>query len=304
LIKVHVDNGTVKLSGFVGSAAERDRAYRLAASVPGARNVETHDLAVRWWAKDEDLRGATSAKPTDREIHDAIKTSALVDPRVKSYNVQPKVSGGLVTLTGEVDNPRAKLAAESLARNTVGVLDVRNEIVVAPAKPIADPTLKDRIISALALNPFTPVGQVKVAVKAGIVTLTGSVDTHFESAQAEDVAAQLRGVRQVRNELEVKRPEKAYVFDTYLEPYAPAVSIWRYVPRTTATADREIQREVVDELTWSPFVDAEQVDVRVFDGTATLTGTVESVAELRAATENAFEGGALRVDNQLKVSGG
>jgi hypothetical protein len=151
-------------------------------------------------------------------------------------------------LTGEVDNPRSKLAAESLARNTVGVTDVKNEIIVAPAKPIPDPTLKDRIVSALAVNPFTTVGEVKVAVKDGLVTLTGGVESHFESAQAEDVAAQFRGVRQVRNELAVKRPEKAYAFDAYLAPYAPAVSIWRYVPRTTAKADREIQREVVDEL--------------------------------------------------------
>jgi osmotically-inducible protein OsmY len=266
--------------------------------------VETDDLAVRWWAKDEDLRSAAASKPSDRQIHDAIKTAALVDPRVKSYDVKAAVSGGLVTLTGEVDNPRARLAAESLARNTVGVLDVKNEIVVAPSKPVADSTLKSRIVSTLALDPFTTAGEVEVEVKGGIVTLTGSVDTHFESAQAEDVAAQLRGVRQVRNELKVKRPEKSYVFDAYLEPYTPTVSIWRYVPRATAKADREIQREIVEELTWSPFVDAEQVEVRVFDGTAILTGSVESVAELRAATENAFEGGALKVQNQLKVSGG
>jgi osmotically-inducible protein OsmY len=73
LLKVRVEDGTVKLSGFVGSAAERERAVRLAASVPGARHADTNGLAVRWWAKDEDLRSAASAKPTDREIHDAIK---------------------------------------------------------------------------------------------------------------------------------------------------------------------------------------------------------------------------------------
>jgi osmotically-inducible protein OsmY len=228
----------------------------------------------------------------------------LVDPRVKSFNVQPTVSGRLVTLTGQVDNARAKLAAESLARNTVGVLDVKNEIVVAPVKPVADSTLHERIVAALASNPFTTEREVKVEVKDGVVTLKGNVNTHFERAQAEDVAAQLRGVRQVRNEMEVKQQEKSYVFDSYLEPYAPVVSIWRYVPRTTAKADREIEQEIVEELTWSPFVDAEQVKVRVSGGIATLSGNVETVAELRAAAENAFEGGALKVENQLKVTGG
>lgn len=85
---------------FVGSAAERDRAHGLAASVPGARSVETEHLAVPWWARDEDLRSPAATKPTDRQIHEAIKAAALVDPRLKSCAVRPAVSGGLVTLTG------------------------------------------------------------------------------------------------------------------------------------------------------------------------------------------------------------
>jgi len=39
----------------------------------------------------------------------------------------------------------------------------------------------------------------------------------------------------------------------------------------------------------------------VDDGTATLTGTVESWNEFWAAEENALEGGAVAVDNDLIV---
>jgi osmotically-inducible protein OsmY len=52
---------------------------------------------------------------------------------------------------------------------------------------------------------------------------------------------------------------------------------------------------------WSPFVDADDVTIRVSDGVATLTGEVDSWSELRAATENAFEGGARWVRNDLEV---
>lgn len=48
-------------------------------------------------------------------------------------------------------------------------------------------------------------------------------------------------------------------------------------------------------------MDSEEVSVRVTDGVATLTGTVESWVERSSATEDAFEGGAARVVNHRAV---
>ncbi len=79
------------------------------------------------------------------------------------------------------------------------------------------------------------------------------------------------------------------------------VSVWQYVPPTTTRMDSDIRDGIVKEMTYSPFVDADQVAVNVVNGTATLTGSVDSRAESRAATENAYEGGAIRVLNQLIV---
>jgi osmotically-inducible protein OsmY len=66
-------------------------------------------------------------------------------------------------------------------------------------------------------------------------------------------------------------------------------------------SDREIHDAIHHELVWSPFVDAEQVDIDVQDGRVTLTGTVETWREYHAAEENAYEGGALIVSNRLEV---
>jgi len=41
--------------------------------------------------------------------------------------------------------------------------------------------------------------------------------------------------------------------------------------------------------------------VTIEDGVATLTGTVDSWSEYDAATENAYEGGATWVDNDLMI---
>jgi hypothetical protein len=44
--------------------------------------------------------------------------------------------------------------------------------------------------------------------------------------------------------------------------------------------------------------------VNVTDGVARLEGTVDSWSERAAATENAYEGGAVWVDNDLRVAAG
>jgi osmotically-inducible protein OsmY len=51
-------------------------------------------------------------------------------------------------------------------------------------------------------------------------------------------------------------------------------------------------------------VDRDEVTVTVDDGVAELTGTVETWNERRAAEENAYEGGAVTVDNDLGVEFG
>jgi osmotically-inducible protein OsmY len=65
--------------------------------------------------------------------------------------------------------------------------------------------------------------------------------------------------------------------------------------------DAAIKEDIEDELFWSPFVDLDEVTVKVDGGTAILTGEVDSLGEYEAATENALEGGAHEVDNNLVV---
>ena len=56
------------------------------------------------------------------------------------------------------------------------------------------------------------------------------------------------------------------------------------------------------ELFWSPFVDANQVEISVDDGLVTLSGTVDSWREKRVAGENAVEGGALTIENDAVIA--
>jgi osmotically-inducible protein OsmY len=85
--------------------------------------------------------------------------------------------------------------------------------------------------------------------------------------------------------------------DGYLGDY----DWYQYRPRYPVKSDRQIKENIQDELFWSPFVDADDVEVTVEDGRATLTGTVGSWSEYGAAQDNAYEGGAVTVDNNLVV---
>ena len=89
-----------------------------------------------------------------------------------------------------------------------------------------------------------------------------------------------------------------YVYNWYVYDFG----WYDYSPAYAEKPDRDIQAAIESELWWSPFVGADEVSVEVEDGVATLTGTVYSWSEHRAAANNSLEGGAIAVDNDLVVA--
>jgi osmotically-inducible protein OsmY len=274
LIEVRAEDGVVKLSGFVGSAIERSRAAA-DAWVAGVEQVDTDDLRVEWWARDEAQRAKLVMK-SDEEVERAVEDAFLYDPRVLSFNPDVEVSNGVVTLSGVVDNLEAKRAAERDAENTVGVVHVRNHLRVRPDLELTDDELEDRVEQALLLDPFVDRFDIGISVYNGRAYLSGTVDRSFDKWHAESVAAGVEGVVDVANNLMVLRTP-------------------------VHRSDFQIELDIEDELRWSPFVDADEVNVDVTDGVATLTGTVDTWNERAWAAENAREGGADSVNNELKV---
>jgi osmotically-inducible protein OsmY len=132
--------------------------------------------------------------------------------------------------------------------------------------------------AALQRDPYVERYEVIVSVVNGKVYLSGVVDSRFEEDQAEDVASRVAGVIAVDNNITVASTP-------------PLKSDW------------EIRQDIRDELRWSPYVDSDAIAVSVKDGVATLRGLVGDWAEQRAAIENACEGGALSVRDELAVKG-
>jgi osmotically-inducible protein OsmY len=238
---------------------------------------------------------------TDEAVRNAVEDALEYDPRVFSFNVVPKVSAGVVTLEGRVNNLEAKRAAEQDARNTVGVVDVRNRIRVKPVSVMTDAVVAQNVRQSLLLDPIVQHFDVTVHVRAGIAHLYGTVDSFFEKHHAEEIAYKTGGVIGVRNHIDVNLGEdftrSPYIYPYWELSYPLNTRVFAYPTQP----DGEIADEIEQELWWSPFVNEDDVKVEVENGVATLTGTVDSWREFNAAENNAIEGGAVRVVNKLKV---
>jgi len=306
LIDVSVQNGTVTLSGVVGSSAEKNMAIANA-YVHGVKAVESSQLKVKRWARDKDLKGQKYAARSKVEVENAIKAAFLYDPRVSIFDVTPEVSkdGSSVVLRGTVDNLKAKLAAGQDARNTAGVLLVDNRIKVRPVGLLSDEKIETRIEKALLRDPYLENYKIAVDVKNGVADLKGTVDSYFEKLHAKDVASRVSGVIVVDNNLSVLKTYDIYLYDPYVDSEEKALYEMVWIPERPgfpAKSDAMIKEDINDQLFWSPFVDADQVTVTVEGGVATLTGTVDSWPEYNAAAINAYEGGAVFVNNDLVVA--
>lgn len=307
LIFTEVKNGAVMLTGVVGSVAQRRRA-ELSAWTAGVKSVNTDGLKIEPWDKASGQRTETDTIKSDPQIRQAVLDSLVYDPRVFSFNPGVEVEDGIVTLTGVVNNLKARRAAEQDAKNTVGVLRVKNLLKVRLAKPVSGDNLAQNVISAIQRDPFMNNYEINVKTRNGLVTLTGTVDSYYEKAQADDIASRAKGVVNVINNLTVTNPTMVY-YNLGYDPY------WAYTPFYSyrvanpspyfATGfypgDAELKKNIEDEMFWSPWVDLDDITVKATNGVVTLTGTVGSLFSYNKATENAYEGGAYQVNNNLTV---
>jgi osmotically-inducible protein OsmY len=302
LIEVEVQNGQVQLTGTVGSAAEK-RAATVDAGVAGVKEIDVSGLQVEKWARDPALRENKYVIKSDEEIRQAVERALQTNPWVNASQITSEVRDSRVTLRGAVPNLNAKRAAAQTARNTVGVAQVTNRIKVRTPQAIRDEALAADIRGALTREPYVSRYGITVEVDNGVAFLRGLVPSYFEKAQAEEAAASVRGIVAAQNHLRLLDRSTPLVYDPFVyEDWSVYDYPWYdYAPEVTWKRDAEIKQDIEAEIWWSPFIDTGEVAVAVADGVATLTGAVDSRSEWYAASENAYEGGAIRVVNQIEV---
>ena len=69
----------------------------------------------------------------------------------------------------------------------------------------SDGTISKEVEAKLLGDQFGGLSEILVATEAGVVTLVGTVERAEQKARAADLARQVKGVKRVKNDLEIQR---------------------------------------------------------------------------------------------------
>lgn len=146
-------------------------------------------------------------KKSDSQLQHDVMAELEWEPSIDHADIGVAVNDGVVTLSGYVKSYPQKVAAEKATRRVAGVRAIAEEIKVrfASDPKTADHEIAKRIIDMFAWNVSIPDDKIKVKVEHGWVTLSGTVDWHYQSNEARAAAGRVTGVTGVSNLVEVKK---------------------------------------------------------------------------------------------------
>jgi osmotically-inducible protein OsmY len=213
---------------------------------------------------------------TDAQMKQDVLAELKWEAEVDESKIGVIVSNGAVTLAGFVPTYRQKIAAARAAKGVAGVLAVVNNIDVRleSARQMTDEGLAERIANVLKWNVSAPSQPIKAEVSNGIVTLTGEVEWQYQRTNITKNVEHVGGVVNVINLITVKS--------------------------RVATAD--VKDRIKEALRRHADVEADRISISVSDGTVTLSGTVDSIAEMDLVEHTAWQApGVSKVVDNLHV---
>lgn len=191
-IGVTAKDGIITLTGVVDSFSKKTEAEDAAKNVSGVKAVvEKIQIKI----------SHNRAKKDDNEIAAEVLNAFKWNWRVPNDKVKVKVEEGWVTLDGELQWNYEREAAKDVIKGLNGVTGVSNNIKIkSETHDVID---KAGIENALRRNSSIDDEDITVNISGTIVTLTGTVDSWYQSDEAERIAWNTPGVWSVKNELVV-----------------------------------------------------------------------------------------------------
>lgn len=134
-----------------------------------------------------------------------------------------------------------------------------------------DAEIQRDVLEELKWEPFLKASEIGVAVKNGVVTLTGTVDTYSKKLSAEKATKRVSGVTAVAQDIEVRITDGG------------------------KRNDSDIATAVINALNWNSMIPKEKIKVKVENGWVTLEGDLDWEYQKKAAARSA--------ENLLGVTG-
>ncbi|CAM5703015.1 BON domain-containing protein [Mycolicibacterium aubagnense] len=212
----------------------------------------------------------------DTALVEDILEELKADPAIESSRIAVTAADGVVTLTGTVPTCWQKHQAAQAIWRVLGVRaladDLRVEVLGTHVRDDTD--IAAAAATVLRSHSDLP-DTIDATVRDGIVTLTGKVDWHFQRTAAVNAIKNIRGVKSVRNNMDIND--------------APKVA--------------DVRERIRMELARTVNAEVNSIVVETGDGTVTLSGTVRSESDAAAARHAAWAvPGVTNVKDLLHVS--
>lgn len=212
-IKVSVDAGKATLTGTVEEDVNKDLATAIAKGVTGIKDVDNKIEVLADYKPAATGRGYGD-HIDDLTITSTVKSKLLWSKYTDSQSIEVETNAGKVTLVGTADTEEAKALAGRLATGTHGVKSVDNKLVVDKTpgvtgmakastkemgKTISDSWITTKLKSTYMYSRNVNGSDINVSTNAGVVTLSGKLDSGVERALAIELAQNIRGVKSVQS---------------------------------------------------------------------------------------------------------
>jgi hyperosmotically inducible protein len=222
------------------------------------------------YTQNASLRGAfhnVKESAEDTATTSRVRTALVLSKRVSPFDIKVETVEGEVTLTGQVPSDEVRTVAGAIVQDTSGVKQVHNNLGINPlaernpetehlGERVADLEIKADIDDALSKSPELKDKHIDVQVKNRVVTLGGALETMALKYAPEQISWQADGVKGVTNDIVVTSASVA-----------------------PETADDKLARRIEFELYSTKAISLKGLQIHVDNGTATLSGRVDSRAE-------------------------
>ena len=216
-------------------------------------------------------------KRSDRDLKQRVLRELKWDSRIDWASINVEVNDGVATLTGAVPSYAQKIAAQDAAHRVAGVLDVANDVEVAPLDRFmrTDSEIAGAVRNALEWDALVPNELIQSTVSDGWVTLEGEVDYWRERNDAERAIRQLAGVVGVINKITIRKQK---------------------------VNAKQLREEIEFALERRADREAERLRIEVNDGSVDLWGRVHSWQERRAVLGSISHApGVTQVRDHLRI---
>ena len=214
---------------------------------------------------------------SDSQLQSDVQDEMIWDPSIGRSEIGVACSGGVVTLSGQVDSYAKKFAAVKAAERVTGVHAVADELKVhLPYSSVrTDTDIAHAVADALRWDIEVPDEKIKARVDEGWVWLDGEVEWEYQKSAAERAVRYLTGVKGVSNNVGIKK------------------AVWA----------PDVKNRIVNALKRNAAIDASQISVTAMDGRVTLRGNVHSWSARSDAERAAWSApGVTVVQDELSVA--